>query len=433
MWRYGFGHCILLLICAAALVACERTLPPATADTHRDPRMPGVIADWPLPRLQPGTAWPGLARAPDGRLLLSWTNVQPGRRNVLQFSAYSPARAYWLNPPTTIAVGNRLRVNWTAIPRLIASRDGALWAQWVQTGDGTDDVMISRSHDGGANWSVPQTPYSAADVDTDSGFVSLWPNGEAGIGIAWLALEGAATRPGISLRTASVDTAGHPAAGAMLELRACSGASATMTARGPLLAWCQRVADNTRGVALVQRDAGGWSTPVQVHAGARCLDRDDCLTGTSPALAAHGETVLIAWRDVDNGQHLMRLARSTDAGQTFAEPLEIARGSRITPVAVALDAQQAWLLWAQVDADKEWLQSLWFARRSVDLREEYERREIAQTPASITGSGDTPVYRYMEFASFVLSEGTGYLVWTEYADTGTTLRGVRIQPGAAGS
>jgi len=78
------------------------------------------------------------------------------------------------------------------------------------------------------------------------------------------------------------------------------------------------------------------------------------------------------------------------------------------------------------------VQSLWFARRSIDLQEEYERREIAQTPNSAMSLGDGEwVYHYMDFAQFVLSEGTGYLVWTQWHDSVTTLRGVMIQPGAA--
>jgi len=431
MWRTS----VLMMVGVILLTACGQISPAATTDRGNwlDLRASAIITDWPLPIQQPGTAWPGLALAPDGRLLLSWTNVQPGRRNVLQFSAYSPARKYWLNPPTTIAVGNRLRIDWATIPHLDTSHDGALWAQWVQTTDSGDEVMISRSRDGGANWSVPQTPHNATDINMDSGLASLWPNGETGIGIAWLAVtESTTTSPAIFLHTASIDATGQSATDAMLDLRACSGARAALTARGPLLAWCRRVADDANDIVLARRDVGGWTTPVQVHAEARCLDINDCLIGTSPALAVHGEIAVIAWSDADNGQRVIRMVRSTDAGKTFAKPVEIARGSRsLTPVAAALDAQQAWVLWAQVDADKGWMQSLWFARRSADLRDEYERREIAQTPDSVIGSGDTQVYQYMDFASFVLSEGTGYLVWTEYSDTGTTLRGVTIQPGAA--
>jgi len=414
MLRYRFQYYVLLLICVVALAACDR-MPPV------DPYAPSVISDWPLPAQQWNSDLPGLALTPDGRLLLSWINNQQGRRTALQFSAYSPARQHWLNRPTTIAVGNNL--DDFMVPRMI-SHGGILWATWGQKSetDFRSDIVVSHSRNGGATWSPPQTPYNVNSNATN--FSSeLWPDREWKIGISWMVRDMDSLQ--YHLYATSMDAAGQRSAEVILDLRLC-GSGVAQTSRGPLLAWSSRTGASS--ILVARHNADGWGVPVRIHT-APCTD---------VKLAAHNKTAIVAWGDdweddevdADNSKSLIRMAHSGDAGDTFAESVEIVRGRWVFPLAVALDAQQAWVLWEQQDTAD--MLSLWFARLSTDLRTEYERREIV----SINAPEADPDYissniRYVKNLDFVLSKGAGYLVWVQKHDRGSALHGVTIQPGAA--
>ena len=79
---------------------------------------------------------------------------------------------------STVAIGNRMFVNWADVPHLLATPDGALWAHWLQkSGDApyAYDVVLSRSRDGGANWAPPVL---AHDDGTDRArFRVVWAHG----------------------------------------------------------------------------------------------------------------------------------------------------------------------------------------------------------------------------------------------------------------
>jgi len=115
-----------------------------------------------------------------------------------------------------------------------------------------------------------------------------------------------------------------------------------------------------------------------------------------------------------------------DTEYRFPASLDISR-MEIRPLALVVDAQQAWLLWSEMDG--EGMPSLWLSRRSTDLQNEYERREIVRlSRANIHAAGSPDSLRDMDIAQFALHQGTGYLVWCEAHSAGTTLRAVKIQP-----
>jgi len=431
MWRSG----VLMLVFAAVLAGCDRDKPTTTlaAGEWADLQAPATVVDWVLPSLRPGTHSPGLALTHDGRLLLSWVNSQRGRRHVFQFSSYDLARQQWRGAPLTVVVGNSLVTEDNHRPQMAASRDGALWAQWLQTTgqEGVRDIMFSRSRDGGANWDEPQMPYSD-HFRHRNGHVAVWPRGDHGLGMAWLTryVTDASTKA-VSLHVEdNVEFVKLADTGWMVEAweSGCAAPpSAALTSSGPLLAFRGRADDGAYDIHVVRRDDNdGWLIPVRVHADAArfssCLD-------SGPVMAAHGEAAAVAWLTEEVGQWTVRMALSTDAGNSFSAPVEIARNVdlRIHPFAVALDARQAWVLWTHVDTDGP---SLWLSRRSLDLQEEYERREMtrSQRRAHVT---DDP--HGMGVPQFALYQGVGYLVWTEDHATGANLRGVKILPARGAS
>src|SRR5690606_7008883 len=112
------------------------------------------IEPWPLPA-DAQAAQPDLVRAGNGDLLLSWISPQADG-HLLRHARSS--RGQW-QPPRTIAEGADWFVNWADTPHLLASADGALWAQWLRKSASAPyayDVLLARSADG-VQWSAPLT------------------------------------------------------------------------------------------------------------------------------------------------------------------------------------------------------------------------------------------------------------------------------------
>lgn len=422
----------LSLVAALLLAGCAREDTPATdtpaaaasAAATGDMSAPSRVVEWALPATLPGSALPDLTVAPDGNLLLAWTNSQPGRRHILQFSRYDPVLLRWMHAPTTIAVGNSMFVNWADTPHIAATPDGALWVHWLQKSADAPyayDVVVATSRNGGARWSTPLMPHNDG-TQTEHGFVSMWPQSRDALGIAWL--DGRNTGGGeldthvgggaMTLRTATI--------GADLRVRDdveldamtcdCCQTSVAMTARGPLLVYRGRTAGEIRDILATRRDGEAWTTPARVHA-------DDwkmpACPVNGPSVAADGEAAVVGWYTAPDNVPAVKLARSDDAGDSFGAPVVLDRGEAVQGrVSVALHGGQAWALWLREDGDG---QSLWLSRRSADLATEHERIELSK----LQGRG-----RATGFPQLALHEGVAYVVWTDVADGTPQLHGARI-------
>ena len=417
-----------LLAAAITLSACgsEDAAPAAKADLAA----PSQVQEWPLPTMQPGSASPGLAVAPGGGLLLSWINSQPGRRHVLQFAAWSTDLARWMHAPATIAVGNSMFVNWADVPHMAATPDGAFWTHWLQKSGEAPyayDVVLTRSRDGGANWAPPVMPHDDG-TRSEHGFVSMWAQGDGALGIAWL--DGRHTGGGhdahathgeaagaMTLRAAVFDANLQRSGDVELDARVCDccQTAVAMTAKGALLVYRGRSADEIRDIHAVRHDGKAWGTPRPVHVDGWKMP---ACPVNGPDVAAHGEAVVAGWYTEAAGTPEVRLAASRDAGDTFAPPLVLDSGEAVLGrVALALDARQAWVLWQREDGGG---QSLWLSRRSPDLATEYERIEVAKPKGRGRATG---------FPQLAVVDDAAYVVWTDVVDGTPHLKGVRIAHG----
>ena len=414
-----------LLLCLA-VAACGRDEPPADAAPAARPTHGFEIAAWPLP-IRDAAAQPDLAVAPQGRLLLSWIRRQ-GDRHALQYAAYEGDNT-WQSAPKTIAVGRSMFVNWADTPHIAMTDNGALWAHWLQKSADAPyayDVMLTQSQDDGMHW-LPPTRVHDDGTATEHGFVALWPAAQDTLGIAWL--DGRNTAAGAD----HGKHAGHAAGGAPMTLRAttfgsalqrgdeaeldasvcdCCQTDVAMTARGPLLVYRDRTADEIRDIHAVRLADGKWSAAAPVH---RDNWKMPACPVNGPAVDARGESAVVAWYTAPNGVPAVKFARSADAGTTFAAPVVVDRGAEVLGrVDVALDANAAWVLWLREEARG---QSLWLARYTPDLARETGRVEVA-TPA---GRG-----RATGFPQLALRDGVAYVVWTEVADGQPGLRGAVV-------
>jgi hypothetical protein len=395
-----------------------------------------AIEAWPVPAV-PGSAQPDLATSPDGRVLLSWISTGGGRRPALQLAESYPD-GHW-EGPRTVAVGNAMFINWADTPHIAATADHALWAHWLQKSADAPyayDIMLVRSLDHGMNWSTPRKVHDDA-TQTEHGFVSMWPQGDGSLGIAWLdgrktsGAEHQAEDEGIHADMAQAG-AGHPGAGTMT-LRAavfdanlqstgdteidamtcdCCQTDVAAIADGAVLVYRDRDQNEIRDIYTTRFDGKNWSKPARVHA-------DDwkmpACPVNGPAIAAQTDGVVVAWYTAAGDTPAVKLARSTDGSATFGEPVTVDSGAAVQGrVAVAIDRQQVWLLWMREEAG---VQSLWLARYTPDLSKELQRVKLAD----LQGKG-----RATGFPKLVLTGAAAHVVWTDVVDGAPQLRGVRL-------
>jgi hypothetical protein len=424
---------LALLVFASA--ACQRT-PPATsapAAAVAGPAASYAVHDWPLPSTT-GSAQPDLAVTPDGRILLSWISSLAGRRNALQFVAMAD-NGHWQSAPRTIAVGNSLMANWANVPHIAQTADGALWVQFMQKrGEGhAGDVALSRSTDGGFNWSAP-IAVNDDGVEAEHGFAALWPATRDSIGVAWLNggetgdegmhHGGAGMAHGddmhhggrTGLRAAVFDMDLQRSGESVLDPKTCDCCQSEIvaTSRGPLLAYRDRSDAEVRDIVVVRNDGQDWGKPVPVHADGWVMP--GCPVN-GPSIAAAGDDVVVAWYTAADDQPRVQVARSTDAGDSFAAPVVLEQGAAVQGrAAVALDARQAWVLWLREDASG---QSLWLSRRTPDLARELQRIEVAK----LQGRG-----RATGYPQIALRNGDAYIAWTDIVDGAPQVRGAVLTP-----
>ena len=412
---------IAVPLLALALSACKRESEPAAAPANGD----YTVQPWTL-FAEPGSMAPDLSLASEGRVMLSWVNRQQGRRNALQFASYTDAGG-WQSQPRTIAVGNSLVANWADTPHLLVTPDGAVWAQWLQASPASPsayDTVLARSRDGGMTWGQI-TRVNDDQGAAEHGFAALWPRSADAIGIAWL--DGRAQAAGhdaaggehhdggaMQLRANAFDLNLERGTDAVIDARVCDccQTDVAVTAKGPLLVYRDRSEDETRDIAVTRLQDGQWRTPNTVHADGWKIE--GCPVN-GPAIAAQGNTAVVAWYTEAGGRPSVRMARSGDAGDTFAAPMDVDTGEAVQGrVAVALDAQQAWVAWLREDANG---QTLMLDRYPVDLSKRLQRIEVAKLAARGSASG-TP--------QLVADAGIAWLAWTDAIEGLPHLRGARI-------
>ncbi|MEO6228209.1 MAG: hypothetical protein ABIO61_10205 [Thermomonas sp.] len=413
-------HACWIGVAVLALVACK----PAGTDK---PAVPAANGDyqhevWVLPAAA-GSSSPDLSIAPDGRLLLSWINRLQGRRNVLQFGSYTSVGG-WQSQPRTVAIGDSLLVNWADTPHIRGTPDGALWMQWLQADAASPmayDTVLARSRDGGMSW-TQITRVNNDGKAAEHGFAALWPEGQDSIGIAWL--DGRAKEPAhdeaheaagsMQLRTLSFNQDLERGADVELDGKTCDccQTDAALTTKGPLVVYRDRSDDEIRDIAVVRRNAGKWGAPVSVHADGWKIA--GCPVN-GPAIAANGNDAVVGWYSEAGDTPSLRLARTTNAGDSFAAPVLVDSGKQVLGrVDVAVDAKQAWVSWLR---ETNGVQTLMLARYTPELSRELQRMEVATLKGRGHATGSPKL---------AVDSTAAWMVWTDVIDGVAHLQGARV-------
>jgi hypothetical protein len=216
----------------------------------------------------------------------------------------------------------------------------------------------------------------------------------------------------MTLRTAQFDSALQRHDERELDAMTCDccQTDVAVTARGALLAYRDRTPEEIRDIFVQPLQNGAQARPV--HADGWKMP---ACPVNGPAVAANGHDVVVGWYTGVGDVAAVQLARSADAGDSFAAPLLLERGAPVQGrVDVALDAQSAWALWLREDAGG---QSLHLARFTPDLARELQRMQVAKLQGRGRGTG---------FPKLAVADGNAYVVWTDVVDQRPQLRGTRV-------
>jgi hypothetical protein len=292
---------------------------------------------------------------------MSWLEPVDGAGGFrLRYAQWQDDRRW--SEPVEVASGQDWFINCADFPSVVPADTGPWSAHWLQQKPGgvyAYDVMTKLSNDGGRTWGEAHSPHDDG-TPTEHGFVSLaqvgerpyavWLDGRAtaGEGHAHGAEQHGSAAGAMTLRGAILQPQGA-VAGTQIDARVCDCCQTDTVVTGAALVvvYRDRAADETRDIHAARLVDGAWSEPVAVHTDGW---RIEACPVNGPAVAAHGDTVVVAWFTAPD-QPRIRLAFSPDGGRTFAAPIEVASGRVVGRVdVVALSAGRAIVSWLAEDA-----------------------------------------------------------------------------------
>ena len=371
-----------------------------------------------------------LSALTDGRLAMSWTEPDDVgfavKMAILDGQSWGSAQ--------TIVRSESLFVNWADFPSIIDLPNGTLAAHWLQGAEPYAyeyDLNIALSSDDGATWGETIVPHRDGTT-AQHGFASLLSVAEDQFLTVWL--DGRAygnevtfdlardTPDAMQLRSTQIRSDGTLSEDIVLDNQTCSccQTSAAATGDGTLLvAYRDRTDAEIRDIAVVRQVAGEWMQPKIVH------DDGWEISGcpvNGPAIDAFGRTAVVAWFTAANNVPAVKIAFSSDNGESFDAPIPIDFGGAIGRVdAMMLDDNRALITWVE-----------WTGSAEVLIACTVSTDTACDDPHLITtNTGSSSV----NFPRMAWVEDKVYLAWTQALEggsgsdsQGTTIRVVSFAP-----
>ena len=348
-----------------------------------------------------GSAYPNICQTDDGFIMI-W--YEGGEHIVM--SEFTDKG--WTKKDT-IVTSDRFFKNWADLPQIYHTGGDTLAVSWLEmSGEGTYDydVKVSISTNRGKDWSDPVIPHRDG-IKGEHGFVSFYDlNGS--IGLIWL--DGRAMASGghdhgdgaMRLYTTTIIPKGELGLEIMLDNMVCEccPTSAVNTSVGPLVAFRDRYADETRNIQLAfindnqlprPINEDGWIVP-------------GCPVN-GPAMVANGDNVAIAWYTAPDNKPQVNISFSNDGGRTFGNLIRLDGGSVIGRTdLIWLDDENVLVSWLAEgeESGKLELKTVNFNTGAVDFFKSY-------TISSSRGSG---------YPKLAMANGMVFVAWTEPGENG---------------
>ncbi len=293
---------------------------------------------------------PFLVTDASGTLHMTWIERSGDSSSTVRYARHDGQA--W-STPSTIVDRRDLFVNWADFPAVAVAGSGRLTAHWLQrSGPGTYnyDIRYAQSGDGGATWS-PAAVLHRDGRAAEHGFLTFWPGAADSIHAAWLDgrhMEGGEGhgRGAMSVQTTAIAADGSLGAEQALDLRNCEccQVNAAVGGRGPVVVYRDRSEAEVRDISIVRLVDGTWTEPAKVHEDG--WEIAACPVN-GPAVAARGDTVVVAWFTGARDTARVKTAWSFDGGASFGAPTAIDEGAPAGRVDIELladgSAAVSWL------------------------------------------------------------------------------------------
>ena len=302
----------------------------------------------------PGSMSPHLSTSKSNITILNWLEpTDEGHR--IQFSRYDSA---WMTP-SSVRQGDDWFINWADFPSVINFNENEYAAHWLKkSGKSTYayDAYISISNDDGKSWSQPIKAHNDK-TQTEHGFLSFYEY-ENELGFIYLdgrKMANDATHDkshtSMSLRSGTIDKNlklidTQSIDGLVCE---CCQTDITMTDKGPIGVYRDRSEEETRDIFITKLEDGVWGKGKPLH-----LDNwkiNGCPVN-GPVITGNNNDITVAWYTRAGGRSNIKIAKSTDYGETFGNPILLGTNETVGHISMTNDSKgNSWLLW-QKSADK---------------------------------------------------------------------------------
>ena len=348
---------------------------------------------------------PNICATPEGGALLSW--VEKDTTNKISTLKYANWQNNSWGDAQTIAQGKDWFVNWADFPALAAQSDGRLLANWMTKSAASTyayDVILAQLSDDSKIWSEPFSPHNDK-TPTEHGFVSMQPLSNGNFAVSWLDGREMAEDGPMTLRFATINTAGEVTNQALLDNRVCDCCQTSMTiaADGSILvAYRDRSDEEIRDMSIVRYADSAWSSPVSIANDgwniAGCPVNGPVLTSNESLVAASWFTM-----GADSKAKVL-CAFSDDFGKSFGHPIRIDTGDPLGRVDILfIDENVALVSWLETIEDKTRI-----AARTVSSD---------GTVSEVVTVAETLPSRSSGFARMGLTPDGVIIAWTDAADS----------------
>ncbi len=253
-------------------------------------------------------AQPAVAAEPGKGFVISWQETE-GDKSTL----------HWLTTDSkglktgrgVVASGSNWFVNWADTPSITVLDNGdwvAFWLQRVSVDSPKGyHIHLVRSEDRGETWSAPITPHSDKTA-TQHGFVSMIPDGDDRVLVAWLddRLSAAPvddagahsehdhSSSAMTLRSAVVTRGGNILEETIIDDRTCSCCQTDMIRVNSqsVIVYRDRTHNEIRDISISNRVGSLWGKPEAVNNDGWVID--GCPVN-GPTLSTNGEKLLVFW------------------------------------------------------------------------------------------------------------------------------------------
>ena len=296
----------------------------------------------------PGSMSPHLSTSKSNITILNWLEpIDDGHR--VRFSKYD---SVWTTP-SSVSKGNDWFINRADFPSVINFNKNEYAAHWLKkSGKSTYayDAYISISKDEGKSWSQPIKAHDDK-TQTEHGFLSFYEY-ENKLGFIYLDGRKMAneanhdkSHSSMSLRSGSIDENltlidTQNIDGLVCE---CCQTDITMTDKGPIGVYRDRSEEETRDIFLTKLEDGVWSKGKPLH-----LDNwkiNGCPVN-GPVITGNKNEITVAWYTRAGGKSNIKIAKSSDYGETFGDPILLGTNETVGHLGMTDDAMgNTWLLW----------------------------------------------------------------------------------------